>query len=263
MLFRFVLCLICFFVWSNCSQALDESEHSLFPLISLNPKKLAEALESLDQQIKNDSSTNFELMDLLIERGTILFFSGEHEAAINDFAFALMHSNEIPEPSRREKISEALWGRMWGYAFLGKQKEFFEDLHSISKLLSECYHTSAKISPTTFQSDLSPATPCKSKKNIKDDDWEDVPQNYDSDENVSFCIDTVNNTISFMKGMCNAIRDQGIKTSLYLFIEGLGRQAIRCCTARGFWRTCVDPMVQKMNRWKIFGIPADPYWDND
>lgn len=167
MLFRFMLCLICFFVGSNHSQALDESKHPLLPFSSLNTQRLEKALESLDQQIKSDSSTSFEFIDSLIERGTILFFSGEHETAINDFTFAIMSSSEITEPSKGEKIREALWGRMWGYAFLGKQKEFFEDLHSVSKLFLECYHISGKIGTLPLQSNQLPVTPCKSKKNME------------------------------------------------------------------------------------------------
>jgi hypothetical protein len=61
--------------------------------------------------------------------------------------------------------------------------------------------------------------------------------------------------------MCNLIKDIGIKTTLDLFIDGMGIKAKNCCRAGGFWQQCVDPMVKVAEKWKLFGIPSDPYWD--
>jgi len=260
MLFRWMLCLLCSLFWSNYSLASDEPERPAFPLSSPNWQTLMEQLESLDQQISHTSSMSSQAIDLWIERGIILFIAGKHDAAINDFTYAIDSVDEIPEQNRSRIIGEALWGRLWAYAFLGKKNEFLDDLHSVSELFADCYNFSEEIDLAFFQLNQRPIILCKSKKKHKEDDQGNGAQN-NNGEGVQFCIDTVRNTVAFMKGMCNVIPDQGIRTTLHLFIDGLGQQSIRCCTAKGFWRTCVEPMVEKINKWKIYGVPADPYWD--
>lgn len=41
----------------------------------------------------------------------------------------------------------------------------------------------------------------------------------------------------------------------------IGSKAKKCCTEHGFWKTCLQPVVDTWKRTEIFGIPPDPYWD--
>jgi hypothetical protein len=38
------------------------------------------------------------------------------------------------------------------------------------------------------------------------------------------------------------------------------KQAERCCTQNGFWKSCIQPIVDTWKRAEIFGIPPDPSW---
>lgn len=261
MLLRFLFCLFVCFLGHAYSYALSEAEQSLIPFNHVNWQKLTEKLLLLDQEIEFNFLNDSESMDLYIERGVVLLIIGKHEAAIDDFTYAINNSTKFPQPIRGKIVEEALWNRMWGYAFWGKETEFLNDMHSVSKLLSKCYQSSNKTDLGVSQSYSLPIMLCKSKRKHELDDPPFYEESNNGEETVDFCIKTVRNTINFMKVMCNAVKDLGIKTTLYLFIDGLGNEALNCCTARGFWRTCVDPMVLKIDKWKFFGIPADPYWE--
>ena len=78
---------------------------------------------------------------------------------------------------------------------------------------------------------------------------------------LDFCLNTVDNCSKFMKGMCVVVKDPGARVTLGLFVDGLADKAKSCCRAGGFWRNCVQKMVDVMNEWKMFGIPADSAWD--
>ncbi len=44
-------------------------------------------------------------------------------------------------------------------------------------------------------------------------------------------------------------------------IFAIADRAKLCCTTRGFWKTCIQPVVDSWKRTELFGIPPDPYWD--
>ena len=78
---------------------------------------------------------------------------------------------------------------------------------------------------------------------------------------MDYCLKTVDNCAVFMKGMLVVVKNSGARSTLGMFIDGLAKKSKDCCRAGGFWRHCVQKMVDVMNEWKIFGIPADPAWD--
>ncbi|MCI0381751.1 MAG: hypothetical protein L0207_01675 [Chlamydiae bacterium] len=44
-------------------------------------------------------------------------------------------------------------------------------------------------------------------------------------------------------------------------IFDLENKCIRCCETGNFWTNCLSPIVSKLEKWRIFGIPSDPAWD--
>jgi hypothetical protein len=193
----------------------------------------------------------------LIDRGIIFLFCGGYDYAIDDFNRILL-DNPGQNTSHSEKnTARALWGRILSYAFLGRTDEFTNDLYSFIELtgLDKDCECPPIVNTNVFQFALS------QEKTILCS----LPHSSVKKSDImlcdAFCEDTVDNTIKFLKVMCSAIRDAGVRATLYLFIDGLGDKAKRCCRARGFWRDCVDPMVKVAEKWKLFGIPNDPYWD--
>jgi len=56
-----------------------------------------------------------------------------------------------------------------------------------------------------------------------------------------------------------------VQTFLNILIDDLEDRAVRCCIAGGLWKACLQPIVNKWQKWnekwKVFGIPPDPTWD--
>jgi hypothetical protein len=46
-------------------------------------------------------------------------------------------------------------------------------------------------------------------------------------------------------------------------ISSLEEEGTRCCHSGAFWASCVTPIIERLQRWKIFGIPDNPAWDTD
>lgn len=220
-------------------------------------QRLQQKIESLTDSIDSLNSSNARGSDrLFTERGIHLLVGGEYELAIEDFNQTLSDIFDQNVHHAKKYVARALWGRTLCYAFLGKVEEFNEDLARFAKLINlnnNCNCTSMSIQSTCHSHHFK-SSPLYSKSR-------DFDQRDDIALCSSFCEATVYNTVKYLKLACATIRDIGIQTTLYIFIEGLGDKAMRCCRGNGFWRDCVDPLVKTADKWKAFGIPSDPYWD--
>ncbi len=201
-------------------------------------------------ECKNDSSDSFSLFELY-DRGVFLLASGDYYQA-RDCFIHILDSEGISE----ELIGVALWGQVWANAFLGDNESLDKDLATIANLIGlyeecECRSDVSFRGSDDFRenSDFFITTIANKKNN----------RNFSSGD--PGCHKTVENCESFMKAMCGGVKDPGAKITLELFIEALAEKAQECCRAGGFWEHCVQKMVDTMNKWKFFGIPADPSWD--
>ena len=84
----------------------------------------------------------------------------------------------------------------------------------------------------------------------------------DGPVSIKECLDRVDNTEKALQIACaglqvNHATRMAIETALY----AIGSQAKRCCTEHGFWKTCIQPVVDTWKRAELLGIPPDPYWD--
>jgi len=76
------------------------------------------------------------------------------------------------------------------------------------------------------------------------------------------CIDAVDNTTAYAMIAAGALN---VNKATTVLIEStlytLGNRAKKCCTENGFWKTCLQPVVDVWKRMDVLGIPPDPYWD--
>jgi len=149
---------------------------------------------------------------------------------------------------------------------LGKEKELVDDLNTIADfigLYEECNCRKALETPEyvhenlnsdLFKSQFIESYANQEKRTIT---YYRIA-NRDNEGSYEFCRKSVINTISFMKDFVDNFSTYGAKKLIFSFIEDLGLKALECCRGRGFWRNCVNPMVERMNIWKNPGaIPAD------
>ncbi len=185
------------------------------------------------------------------EDGISFFIMGEYIQAESIFSF-ILESKSASEEMR----GAALWGRVWANACLGRKEEFVKDLDLIVDLVGldrpcDCSSSVCLASPQNMgKRDLYFAKPL-----------EESSRTQFAFCDMDYCLKTVDNCAVFMKGMCAVVKDSGIQFTLGLFIDGLAKKSKDCCRAGGFWRNCVQKMVDVMNSWKMLGIPADPAWD--
>jgi hypothetical protein len=57
------------------------------------------------------------------------------------------------------------------------------------------------------------------------------------------------------------IKDASKRFLFYSFIKSLEDAGYYCCKDGSIWTSCVAPLLDKLQKWKMVGIPADPAWD--
>jgi hypothetical protein len=172
------------------------------------------------------------------------FISGDYNQSKEVFS-SILESRNASEEMR----GAALWCRAWSYACLGNQDNLINDLNTIAEWIG-----------------LYEPCSCASSSQEKGFYFKNSISRIDTHRfvlcnDLQYCENTVDNCRKFMKGMSVIVKDRGARFSLDLFIDGLANKAKDCCIAGGFWRNCVQKMVDVMNEWKMIGIPADPAWD--
>jgi hypothetical protein len=197
---------------------------------------------------KNNTEENSTLIELY-NRGISLFAEGEYAQSCEDFSCVI----NSPESSE-ELLGAALWGRAWVNACLGQNENLIEDLAAIAVQVG-LYEPCECSSPTSiaFSGNAYQQGPFQLVNYYRQVD--------SSESGHEFCFNTVDNCSTFMVAMCAIVKDRGARVTLALFIDALAEKAKSCCRAGGFWRGCVQKMVDTMNKWKMLGIPPDPYWD--
>ncbi len=79
---------------------------------------------------------------------------------------------------------------------------------------------------------------------------------------TSECISTVSNTMRKVNLAAAALPVN--KATMFIVqssIFALENAAKKCCQQRGFWKTCVQPLVNAWKDMEILRIPPDPAWD--
>jgi hypothetical protein len=193
-----------------------------------------------DKDIESNFSTINELSDIGIfnsynERGLDYFFEEKYSHALEDF-------NKVLERGLTHSdlddvlLGSALWGRTLCHAYLGLENATIEDIQLLRDFFIE---TRQCISNRT---EVKCANP---------------------NENISknSCEERVVGTANAMRILAVAIKKSELGFLVNQFIDELEKVGIRCCRDGSFWTSCVTPLLEKLEKWKAFGIPSDPYWD--
>ncbi|MBS0651447.1 MAG: hypothetical protein JSR93_09830, partial [Verrucomicrobia bacterium] len=199
------------------------------------PKDLDKQVTLLDVQISCETQKGSTAIDLYTERGILLLATEHYERAVDDFKYVLERS-EITDDALA--IGIALWGKTLGDAALNRRIELNNDLDNIIEFIG-----------------LVEACGCEQTANMKKSFKPQFSSHYteEYENNYEFCRSTVFNTVKFMKEFVENFPTFGTRALIFDLIDELGARALKCCQGAGFWRNCVQPMVDKMNVWKQLG----------
>lgn len=89
---------------------------------------------------------------------------------------------------------------------------------------------------------------------------------YGPDHNVpGLCEEVVKGTADAMRVLATLAKTIKARAALMGSISALETKCMGCCATGEFWKTCVGPIADKWKEWndkyELFRIPPDPYWD--
>lgn len=78
---------------------------------------------------------------------------------------------------------------------------------------------------------------------------------------IGTCIDRVKGVSNALKFGIAFVKKGHYAFILNAFVDALQERCMSCCESGTFWTTCVSPILVKLDKWKLLGIPDDPAWD--
>lgn len=264
-------------------------------------RSIEEVIEFETSSLSKTHHCDFEqLADLYASRGESLLLCNRFKEALDDFQQSYAYSEGIQDTNKYHMgIFRALFGQMLAYGDLDEP----EMIHQIGECLNQILHSvqcsdchksphvpsslidsasfpSAARRLSTVSSSTVPPSMHSSKPKVhatdqnyaKTDpsrvflaaDCEDVPIYGPDQIPIQDCRDFIDNTTKFT-GILISKAKPSVRALLTFTIDQLASQAKRCCNAGGFWKGCVQPLMNKYHqwnqKWKTFGIPPDPAWD--
>ena len=103
--------------------------------------------------------------------------------------------------------------------------------------------------------------PIRSQQNLFDENghWPIVD---DGPISVKECINRVDSIQNKLKEACGFLDVvPKVRIGIFAAISVIAEAAKYCCTTHGFWKTCIQLVVDAWKKVDLFGIPPDPYWD--
>ncbi len=211
------------------------------------------------------------IYDECVDRGIDLYFLEDFEEAVKIFDFV---AQEYPSQCVSEvAYGSALWGLLFCHAALSHEDLVYSYMNLIHDFFIKTRSCCGRhISMQQLYGNQ--RVQILRSRNYQDGEWFDRnpgerapdPEAKFADPNeknvsVQDCIDRVNGTAKAIKyGICHIKNRQAIFI-LNEFIDNIARSCINCCVRGGIWTACVGPIVAKLQKWRIFGIPDDPAWD--
>lgn len=209
-------------------------------------------------QIANFYSGDYEnLSDAYINRGESHLLAGNYELAATD----LKNGYEIAELCDLEVkpvlLLRSLLGLAFSYGIMNEIEEFHlieQEIRNLFDML-DCEKTEKRQSSNHSGFHLGySAMASKVEKPILGPDR----------ISITDCVDTARGTARASRILILKAKLE-VQTFLNILIDDLENRAVRCCIAGGIWKACLQPIVNKWQKWnekwKVFGIPPDPAWD--
>ena len=227
-----------------------------------------EILNEIDQAIQKETqqinkidpycnSTNDVTLELYNERGISYFAKREYKLALADFDHILETKSSINQ-MRDLVVGTALWGRALCHACLDMDENTYEDFDMLESYFRDIFQTDCACDSEKKD----PVSRAVSRKGFHARTMEVKFANPNEKISIEECNDRIRGCAKKLRLFIGPlIKDVAKRTIFFAFINALEDQGLYCCRHGTFWTSCVTPILEKLQNWNAFGIPADPYWD--
>jgi hypothetical protein len=217
----------------------------------------SETIRDLEVRYYSSSDRN-ALLELYNERGISNFAVGSYKAALRDFNRILEEAFSFGY-KREGIVGAALWGRALCHACLESDAEMIEDIEMLDRYLDELCNGDCQscFGVIEREPEYSPLSPYQASVTL-------VAKYVNPNEKLSIaeCRERVTGTANALRLFIGPLIKDASKRGLFLsFIQGLEDKGLYCCREGSIWTTCINPLIEKLQRWKMVGIPANPAWD--
>lgn len=208
------------------------------------------------QKLQNIYGISDEVLWLYNELGISLFFKGDYQVALNNFDYIL--KKKIHEKENL-LIGAALWGKALCHACLDMTEEMLQDFQMLELYFKHLFQFDcpSKRHRRIFASSNSVPSFSNLISSTK------IEFAYPNEKiSVAECRDRVRGSAEKLRLFIGPlIRDTAKRILFIKFIDALEEEGVFCCRDGSIWTTCVSPILEKLQKWKIIGVPADPAWD--
>lgn len=213
---------------------------SLYSNTEVNDEVFIKFLDKQNEQIAvltqalNEQNDFLKQASLLNERGTIYFFIGQFENAINDFSYVIDNvTSKFPE--EETLLGAALWGRMLCYAFEGQVDSTHNDSLMLADLFTEC-----PCDKDQEKESLLTLSNCNDHGLVLPIAKFAYPE---EEISKSECHDRVDTITSKAHSLVSLIPDWITKQTVHGIIDLLEKEAHKCCNSNQHWTECLGSMI--------------------
>lgn len=196
-----------------------------------------------------------KLSDLHASRGEDYLILGEDQKALEDFLISYEYA--LSCEGNDHLTFRSLFGAFLAYVRLENLESAQEVYVQLDTILKgyRCYRgkkTSTHLSKSDFNGTAYSIQNCHA----------DYPILGPARIPIQDCLDNVDGAVRAIKILIAAVGKTEIRAIALALIDQLADTAKNCCWAGGLWKGCLQKLVNKLHYWKVFGIPANPAWDD-
>lgn len=216
--------------------------------------------EEIQQYIQNCHQGSIEVSQK-VSYALDLFENQEFEKAATHFNHVLINDYHL---ASKIDLGTAIWGSLLCAAILDDSQVFEERFSQAYAFFIDPQDERMVANALSSQEliILASNNTWKSRPgNEKKPDPEVKFANPNEKITISDCIDRVKGVATALKFGIAFVKKGHYAFILNTFVETLQEKCIDCCKSGEFWTSCVSPILLKLNKWKLLGIPDDPAWD--
>jgi len=212
--------------------------------------------------ILNTSQTDLELLaEAYLDLGETYFIARDYTSSVSH----LLYGREIAEQCVEGKshlMLRSAFALALAYSNLDMEEEFLFAAGLMKQAIDHLFPSDcscSKKSGLDYVKQLvqSPFLKKNAQQSVAIEGPEHIP--------MLECVERAHGTAKTCRALAKLAKKPGATFILDTLIDGLERKAVQCCYSGGMWKGCLQPLVDKWNRWNMeynmFGIPPDPAWD--
>jgi len=216
-------------------------------------RSIEEVIDYETVQIANTSSDNYStLIDIYFSRAESYLLLNMQNQALNDLEMGFKLAQYCNENECTFLFLRYLFDSAILYGLMDRMDDLYNSAASIQELLTYSMHEKRCENQNIL--------PTFSKVNLTD-----RPILGPNKITIDECFEFVQGTSSKLRYLISLVPKAEAQVILHITIDGLHNEALRCCSAGGIWKACLQPLVNKWYNWnekyKLLGIPPDPAWD--